>query len=156
MEPIASIEAIARVIQLAIAPVFLLAGIVGFITALSTRFGRIIDRARVISNGTVQAHSEAQRELLEREAAALWLRVRLTNWAIGLCAGSALLICLVVVALFVGELTSLDVSYFAAILFIAAMLLIVAALVCFLYETGIAARLLRRGMEAAEQDRGGK
>jgi hypothetical protein len=62
----------------------------------------------------------------------------------------------VVVALFVGELTSLDVSYFAAILFIAAMLLIVAALVCFLYETGIAARLLRRGMEAAEQDRGGK
>ena len=39
-----SIQSIASVIQLAVAPVFLLAGIAGLLGVLSTRLGRIIDR----------------------------------------------------------------------------------------------------------------
>ena len=39
---------IAAVIQLAVAPVFLLAAIAGLLGVMSTRLGRIIDRARVI------------------------------------------------------------------------------------------------------------
>jgi hypothetical protein len=148
-----SIEAIARVIQLAIAPVFLLAGIVGLITLLSTRLGRIIDRARLVSAGVPQAQSDVQRKLQQLEAAALWTRVRLVNWAMRLCVGSALLICLVVVVLFVGDLVSFDFSLVVAGLFIAAMVLMVAGLLCLLRETGISAQLIRQAMALSQQRR---
>jgi hypothetical protein len=43
------IEEIARVIQLSIAPVFLITGIAGLLGVLSGRLGRTIDRARVLA-----------------------------------------------------------------------------------------------------------
>ena len=48
MEPISSVETIATVIQLAVAPVFLLAGIAGLLNVLSIRLGRVVDRVRVV------------------------------------------------------------------------------------------------------------
>ena len=67
MELIASTEALARVIQLAVAPVFLLAGIAGILGVLSTRLGRIIDRARVVEvpHGSLLPVA-TERERLER------------------------------------------------------------------------------------------
>ena len=46
MEP--HLTDIARVIQLAVAPVFLLTAIATLISAMNTRLGRIVDRRRVI------------------------------------------------------------------------------------------------------------
>ena len=102
MEHIASIEAIAQVIQLAVAPVFLLAGIAGLLTMLSGRLGRIIDRARVVERRIPLAKRDEQKQLLSQETSALWARIRLVNWAIRLCVSGALMVCLVIVALFVG------------------------------------------------------
>jgi hypothetical protein len=151
MEQIASIEAIARVIQLAVAPVFLLAGIAGLLGVFSTRLGRIIDRARVVENRIPQAQTEEQRQLLHAETATLWRRIRLTSWAIRLCVGGALLICLVIIALFIGDFVDFNISVAIALLFVAAMVLIVAGLVCLLRETAISARRMRQGMELALQ-----
>jgi hypothetical protein len=99
MEPIASIEAVAGIIQLAVAPVFLIAGIAGLLGVLSTRLARIIDRARVIERRIPQAKRDDQRQLLRAETATLWKRIDLINWAIRLCVSGALAVCLVIVAL---------------------------------------------------------
>ena len=72
MPQIASAEALAQVIQLAVAPVFLLAGIAGLLGVLSTRLGRIIDRARVIERRIPSAKRDEQRELLQAEATGLF------------------------------------------------------------------------------------
>jgi hypothetical protein len=149
MEPIASIEAIARVIQLAVAPVFLIAGIAGLLGVLSTRLARIIDRARVVERRIPQAKREEQRQLLLAETATLWTRIALINWAIRLCVSGALAVCLVIVALFVGDFVSFNISAVIAILFVIAMLLIVAGLVFLLREIGISTRTMRQGMEIA-------
>jgi len=151
MEQIASIEAIARVIQLAVAPVFLLAGIAGLLGVLSTRLGRIIDRARVIESRIPQAQSEAQRQLLHAETSGLWSRIRIAQLAIRLCVSGALLICLVIVALFVGEFVEFNISIAIAVLFVAAMIFIVSGLVCLLREIGISTKQMRQGMEVALQ-----
>ena len=74
-----SIEAMAQVIQLSVAPVFLLAGIAGLLGVLSTRLARIIDRARVIERRIPQAKTDEQRALLRRETKVLWRRVALVN-----------------------------------------------------------------------------
>jgi uncharacterized iron-regulated membrane protein len=77
-----SIQTIASVIQLAVAPVFLLAGIAGLLGVLSTRLGRIIDRTRVIERRVPQVKLDEQRALLRAETTLLWRRIALINWAI--------------------------------------------------------------------------
>ena len=145
----ASIEDISRIIQLAVAPVFLLAGIAGLLGVLSTRLGRIIDRARVIERRIPQAKNENQRKLLRTETTVLWTRISQINWAIRLCATGALTVCLVIVALFVGDFVEFNISAAIALLFVLAMVLIVAGLVFFLREVGLATRHMRQGMEIA-------
>jgi len=147
MEPIASIKVIAGVIQLSVAPVFLIAGIAGLLGVLSTRLGRIIDRARVIERRILQAKREEQRQLLRAENTTLWTRIGLINWAIRLCVSGALTVCLVIVALFVGDFVTFNISAVIAILFVIAMLLVIAGLVFLLCEISLATRTMRAGLE---------
>jgi len=150
MEPVSSIEAIAQIIQLAVAPVFLIAGIAGLLNVLSARLGRIIDRARYIELKIVQVRSESQ-EILRNEASALWARVRLTFWAIRLCVSGAVMVCFVIVALFIGDLIAFNLSVLIAILFVAAMAFLTAGLGCFLREVSISASGTKQDMEAIVQ-----
>jgi hypothetical protein len=152
MEPIASIEAVAGVIQLAVAPVFLIAGIAGLLGVLSTRLGRIIDRARVIERRIPQAKREEQRQLLRTETTVLWTRISLINWAIRLCVSGALMVCLVIVALFVGDFVDFNISPAIALLFVMAMLLIVSGLMFFLREVHVSTQHMRQGLEIAIED----
>jgi hypothetical protein len=147
-----SIETVAGVIQLAVAPVFLLAGIAGLLGVLSTRLARIIDRARVIERRVPQAKHDEQRALLRRETTVLWRRIALINWAIRLCVAGALAICLVIIALFVGEFVAFNIAVAVAVLFVLAMILIVAGLMFLLREVSLATRHMREGMEIALED----
>lgn len=149
MDDIASIETISGVISLAVAPVFLLAGIAGLLGVMSTRLGRITDRARVIEGRIPAATGPEQEKILYEEAASLWKRTHLINWAIRLCTLGALTVCLVIMTLFVGELTRFDIAIAVAVLFVAAMLFIISGLVLFAREVGIATRRMRLGVEAA-------
>jgi Protein of unknown function (DUF2721) len=150
-----SIETVAEVIQLAVAPVFLLAGIAGLLGVLSTRLARIIDRARVIERRIPQAKRDDQRTLLRRETKVLWRRIALINWAIRLCVTGALAVCLVIVALFLGEFVAFNIALAVAVLFVLAMVLIVAGLVFLLSEVSLSTRHMREGMEIALEDAAG-
>ena len=147
-----SIEAVAQVIELAVAPVFLLAGIAGLLGVLSTRLARIIDRARVIERRIPQAKNDEQRTLLRRETTVLWRRIALINWAIRSCVTGALAVCLVIVALFVGEFVVFSIALAVAVLFVLAMTLIVIGLLFLLREVGLSAQHMRQGLEIAIED----
>jgi len=147
-----SIEAVAQVIELAVAPVFLLAGIAGLLGVLSTRLARIIDRARVIERRIPQAKNDEQRTLLRRETTVLWRRIALINWAIRSCVTGALAVCLVIVALFVGEFVVFNIALAVAVLFVLAMTLIVIGLLFLLREVGLSAQQMRQGLEIAIED----
>ena len=150
MEPIATIKALASVIQLSVAPVFLLAGIAGLLGRICPqRLARVVDRARVIERRIPQAKNDKQRELLHAETSTLWTRIALVNWAIRLCVSSALVVCVVIVALFVGDFVLFNIAALVAILFVIAMLLIIIGLVFLLREISIATRHMRAGIEVA-------
>jgi hypothetical protein len=132
------IEEIARVIQLSIAPVFLITGIAGLLGVLSARLGRTIDRARVL----------AKQEDIKRfheELTVLSLRAKIIYRAITLGTVSALLICFVIASLFISAFVRFPVSMVVAVLFIGAMLSLIAALLLFLREVFLATRILRIG-----------
>jgi hypothetical protein len=145
VEQEAGVAGIAHVIQLSVAPVFLLSGVSAMLGVLSARLGRIIDRARMLearalkeADQTAQARQHVQIQILAR-------RARLISHAIALCTICALLICTVVISLFVGAFFSTDVSNEIGVVFIAALTALGGGLVTFLREVFVATRNLRIG-----------
>jgi hypothetical protein len=136
------IEEIARVIQLSIGPVFLITGIAGLLSVLSGRLGRTIDRARVLQNTDFD---ESMREEIHAELTVLSRRAKLIYRAISLGTTSALLVCFVIASLFISSFVTFPVSRIVGVLFVAAMLALIAALLLFLREVFLATRALRIG-----------
>ncbi|HET8622913.1 MAG TPA: DUF2721 domain-containing protein [Gemmatimonadales bacterium] len=137
------ISSIASAIQLSIAPVFLLTGIGAILGVLTGRLARIVDRSRVLTDQLHQ-HPDTLAHL-EHDLAMLAMRARLVNRAIGMCTLAALLVCLVIVALFVSAFADAHLAKVIALAFTAAMLALIASLVNFLRETYLATRSLRTG-----------
>ena len=148
------IAAVAEVIQLSVAPVFLLAGVGAFLGVLSNRLGRITDRARVLEQRKRHIKDEEQTRLLRRELKILWKRARLTNLAISFCTACALLVCLVIVTLFVGDivLIKFNLPFAVAGLFMLAMTLLIIGLLSFLREIFLAIKTMRLGVEIIVDD----
>jgi ABC-type uncharacterized transport system fused permease/ATPase subunit len=128
---------LAHVIQLAVAPVFLLAGVGATLNVLASRIGRIIDRARLMEEKLVNASPELVKELYDR-LQVMSKRATLINRAIALCVMSGLLVSLVVAALFVSSALRINLDMPIAITFVIALLSLAAALVYFLREVFIA------------------
>jgi len=139
------VTGIAQVIQLSIAPVFLMAGVSGLLAVLTSRLGRIIDRARLIEEQLEKAAAAEKAHKHER-LLVFSQRARLVNYAITLCVACASMICLVIISLFGGAFFSVDLSGLIGALFIAAMISLFLALVCFLREILLATRNLRIGV----------
>jgi Protein of unknown function (DUF2721) len=144
-----SVATVAQIIQLSVAPVFLLAGIGAFLNVCATRLARIIDRGRVLeplllaSRGTEHDRIVADLRVLDR-------RIRLVSRAIFLTVLSALLICMVVVLLFAATLAHAHFGTAVALLFIASMIAIGSGFAVFLWETQVAARAVRIRSELLE------
>lgn len=141
-----AIETIAGVIQLAVAPVFLLAGIAGMLNVLSIRLGRVVDRARIVEMRLASERHAEHQDALQSEIEGLWKRVRLVNWSLRMFVCAALLVCLVIMTLFLGELTLADLSFMIATLFIGTMGLMITGLILFLIEVSISTRRIREGI----------
>jgi len=133
METLFQVSSISSVIQLAVAPVFLIAGISGTLMVMSNRLGRIVDRGRFLKDKKPDADEEAMNEIRD-ELNRLDIRAAYTNWAITLATSCALLICLVIVSLFLGALLDVNVAGFVAFLFVVGMMFLSIALVLFLRE----------------------
>lgn len=138
------IASLAQVIQLAVAPVFLLAGVGTTLNVLATRIGRIIDRAR-LTEEQLSGRNEAEVLELRERLQVLAKRAKLINRAIALCVLCGLLVSLVVAALFVSASLRIDLALPIAIAFVIALLSLAAALIYFLREVFIATAALNFG-----------
>ena len=133
----ASLAAVAHVIQLAVAPVFLISGVAALLSVFTNRLIRIIERAR--SLGKAETRSSTQIE----EFLVLKRRVRLIHLSILLATTSALLISMVIVILFLGVFLTLNMAAIVGFLFVAAMIALIGSLVMFLKEVHLATLTLR-------------
>lgn len=142
---------IGHIIQLAIAPVFLLSGVGTNLIVLTNRLARIIDRSRILEERLEQRAEGAEppRDAdAKTELGILYRRSHLINAAITLSTACALLICLVIVTLFVGDALNAELSRSIAAFFVLSMLSLIGSYVCLLREIFIATRThLRRAMQ---------
>lgn len=141
MDP-APVSDIARTIQLAIAPVFLLAGIGAFLNVIAGRLNRVVDRSRHLE----RLHRESTGPEHERHVWELRLldrRIGLSSDAIFLCVASGLTVCLLITMLFIAEIAHFGFARAIMLLFVLAMGLLASGLVLFLVETRVAVRGIR-------------
>lgn len=142
MPPETPISAIAHVIQLAIAPVFLISGMATLLSVLANRLGRIVDRARVLE-AQLDTLDEAKQPRAWEELMRLSTRARLVNFAITFATVCALLTCVTIQTLFLGTFLRINLSKLITVLFIAAMVSLLLGLIAFLREVITATRVLR-------------
>jgi len=137
------VAAVAHVISLAVAPVFLLSGIGAMLAVMTQRLARVIDRARKLE-ARLEQHPQEE-ETLHQQFRTLSRRAKLVGRAITLCTITALLVCAVIAILFLGATMGFDASFPVAILFVVAMLSFFIGLLIFLREIMVATASLRIG-----------
>lgn len=137
-----SISTVAHTIQLAVAPVFLLAGIGGILNVVAGRLARVVDRVRMLERDIPTAEATLRDQEL-RELAILDRRMGACHLSIGLCTASALLVCMVVMVLFLAAFTRMDFAGTVSLLFIGATACLTLGLLLFLAEVTIATRSVR-------------
>jgi hypothetical protein len=142
---LSSIGDIAHVIQLAIAPVFLLTGVGTLLAVLSNRLGRAVDRSRVLENLLPDLAGEVL-ELARAELVLISRRTRLIYAAIVLAVTCALLICLVITVAFIDAFLAVNLARLMGALFVLAMLALVLSLMTFLREIFLAVVSARDAM----------
>ena len=130
---------VAHVIQLAVAPVFLLTGIGAILSVLTGRLGRLVDRYRVLTETEIALPKSKSNEL-----AILSVRAEWVHWAITLCTASALFVSLVIGALFMGAVVNINPSRIVSLLFIVAMTSLVIGLGCFLREIFLSVHIFKK------------
>ena len=134
---------VAAVIQLSVAPVFLLAGLGAILNVMTQRLARVIDRARAVEEMLEAGEGREAARRHRSELAALARRMRLVNGAIGCCTAAALAVCAVVALLFLAELYRAQLQVPVAALFVLAMSLVVIGLSLLLAEISVAMRTVR-------------
>jgi hypothetical protein len=142
VDQLVAVSAIAHLIQLAIAPVFLLTGVGSILNVLTQRLSRVVDRARKLEQEFATL-DPAHHGSVKSELRVLDLRMTLSIRALSACTASALLVCVLIAILFVGDLADVPLAKPIAILFILAMLLLIAGLILFLWEVRLAMQSIR-------------
>ncbi|HSU22345.1 MAG TPA: DUF2721 domain-containing protein [Variovorax sp.] len=130
-----------HVIQLAVGPAFMLAAIGGTLTVLTNRLARVNDRTLKRREDLERIGPDAaQRAAIDEELATLNRRAKVINAAVSAGAGCAILVCVLIGSLFLGNELEFPFDRPVAVLFILAMLGLVGTYLLLLVEIFIAQR----------------
>jgi hypothetical protein len=135
MEP--HVPEITNVIQLAVAPVFMLTAVGTILAALNIRLGRAVDRRRVLEQG-LAALSPGQAEDARAELAQIARRIRYVYLSIVCSVLSGLFVCLLIAGAFIGAFVAANLARMVAALFVLAVASLTASLLLFLREIFLA------------------
>ena len=141
--PDVTLEAAARIVQLALTPVFLLSGIAALLNVFSVRLGRVTDQVDILASqpaGT--AGRDARLRLLRSRSHVLDCAVLLAALAGAQTCGAALV-------LFLGEVLGKGAATLLFLLFGGAIVFAMGALVAYAVEMLLATRGVREVVESS-------
>lgn len=154
-----AVNTVSHLIQLAVAPVFLIAGVGAILGVLSQRLARIIDRMERVNvklNQTIVDESFSRRAsditaeestALKRQRYYLQIRAKNMNVAILFCILTGLLVASVIMILFLSSFLDFDGGLLIASLFILGMGAFMISLSLFIREIFMATYFMRRAQD---------
>lgn len=133
------VNSISSMIQLSVAPVFLLAGVAGLLNVFTSRLVRIIDKVDRLDKFENEKKEQGKmddelREMIKARRNFLTMRMNNTNRAIFFGTTTGLLVALVIITIFLSSFFHFEHTFLIAILFILAMSFLVVSLILFLRE----------------------
>ena len=136
---------ITHVIQLAIAPVFLLTAVGTIIGVMSNRLARAVDRIRLLEGRLREMNYDDAQEA-HRDLSLLARRMRLIYISIGLAVICAILVSMLIAITFIDAFLAVNLSRIVGLLFIVAMFAFIGSLIIFLREIFVAVNHTRYKM----------
>ena len=123
-------------LQLAIGPVILISGVGLILLSMTNRFGRVIDRGRILTQDLRHAPRPVRPKIVA-QLRILSQRARIVRVGIALAAVSVLLASILIIALFLGALLELQMAVLIVILFVLCMLSLIVSLLMFISDIGL-------------------
>jgi hypothetical protein len=145
-----ALGSVVHIIQVALAPVFLLSGIATLLNVFSTRFARVADQVDAAAK-ELDGADTGKAAVLSYRLAQLHRRSLALDWAVALAAAGGASICATVLALFVGETGGLAVATVLLATFGLAIGCTLAAIGCFTAEMLMASKHVRAAVAAGRQ-----
>jgi len=141
MDIFSSNTSVVELIQLSLAPVFLIVGIGTMLNVVTGRLARIIDRARWYERRN-EKNKESFTNNQKDDLLALKKRMKYANYAINFLTGAVVVICIDVILLFVNGLVAIQLDNIIILLFVLALLMITIGLLNFFFEVSVATKTL--------------
>jgi uncharacterized membrane protein YcjF (UPF0283 family) len=142
---------IVHLIQLSVAPVFLIAGVAGLLNVFTGRLIRVIDKLERIDNFVHEKENNdpnyVQPQSIIKRREFLVMRMQNTNMAIFFCTATGFMVAMVIMSVFLSALFSFDTKFFISILFVLAMVSLVIAFILFLREIYFTTSFIKRKKE---------
>jgi uncharacterized protein DUF2721 len=130
------------VLQVAVGPVILISGVGLLLLSMTNRFGRIVDRSRMIARELRQSDADERARALS-QVDILWRRARLVRRAIALATTSVLIAAILVIVLFGAAVAHIEVASLVVVLFGSCLLTLVGSLLAFMQEVNESLRALK-------------
>lgn len=146
--PANNLDEISHVIQVAVAPVFLLTAVGTLLVVLTNRLGRAVDRRRVLEAILDESATGSDTERAETELVLVGRRVVLIYKAIVLAVFCALFICSLIALAFVDAFLASNLARGLGVLFVLAMIALIGSLIMFLREIFLAVSIATRASRA--------
>jgi hypothetical protein len=133
------VTTISTLIQLSVAPVFLLAGVAGLLNVFTSRLTRSIDKLEKI-DAQINKHEQQdgacdqESEFLQKRRNFLIKRMKNINFAIFFATATGLMVALVIISVFFNSLFDFNSELPISLSFIFAMVFLIISLILFLRE----------------------
>lgn len=144
-----SLDQLVPILQLAIGPVILISGVGLLLLTLTNRFGRMVDRSRVLVRELAAAPKGAWAQNLREQVAILNRRAAILRLSITLGAITVLLVGVLILVLFLGALLQLNVALLVALLFSVAILSLIGSMLTFIRDMNLALAAARLDLQLA-------
>jgi hypothetical protein len=137
-----TLQQLIPVIQTAVGPVILISGVGLLLLSMTNRFGRVVDRSRLLARELPQAGAP-EREQLAVQLGILYRRAKIIRLAIILATASVLLAGLLIISLFLAALLQVEAALLVTICFILCVASLIGSLIVFLLDLQVSLTALR-------------
>ncbi len=131
-----NLDKLIPVLQLAIGPVIVISGVGLVLLSMTNRYGRVIDRARMLAD-SLRKMTNGDTVNLSSQLRVIVHRARLLRTAIAFTSLSLLFAALLIIALFLTTILGLDSAAFIIVLFISCMAALIVGLLVFFVDVNL-------------------
>ena len=144
-----SLDQLVPILQLSVGPVILISGVGLLLLTLTNRFGRLVDRSRVLVRELAAAPGGPWADNLREQVAILSRRAAILRLSITLGAITVLLVGVLILVLFLGVLLQLKVALFVVFVFSGAIVALIASMLTFIRDMNLALAAARLDLQLA-------